>query len=491
MLKDLSWLEPGQPFPPRQEQRRLDLYTENDRLRNGEFAEAWPDLVEYLRKGKTTEGLTFCLDYPALITTKTQDLILGNPPDFDLPVVEDVATGEESENPDEIKVTELVERIDFLETLSALIGNLDALGDGVLKCIQVVAENESKQAKILNIHPKHWFPIVKRGTDAIQQHVLAFKYSDTIDGKEQCFLEVEIHDKKQIEHRLYELNTATAQTVVQDKTRTHGTDIISKKLEWNNPDIPEIEDNPIGDFLVLACHSQSGENIYGKSSYKPSLKTILKKLIIRYSLENDVEDIFTKPTFFGPDSYSEVDPITKKPTFKPGGYLGVPASDPHAPPPVVPGALVWDAHLPDNQVSKESLLARLFDMSEISPVLFASAENVGGRALSGTALRLLLTNTLAKCSRIRRKVDGVARKALNIGLELESNPVIGLYIEWKDSVPKMPLEEAQRFSMYANTPQFAGEVGGQYLLKEFGYSEKEAKAIMSDPSRNGGMGGGL
>jgi hypothetical protein len=90
-----------------------------------------------------------------------------------------------------------------------------------------------------------------------------------------------------------------------------------------------------------------------------------------------------------------------------------------------------------------------------------------------------------------RKVDGVARKALNIGLTLEGNPVIGLYIEWKDSVPKMPLEEAQRFAMFANTPIFAGEVGGQYLLKEFGYSEKEAKAIMTDPTRNGGLGGGM
>jgi hypothetical protein len=485
MLKDLSWLEPGQPFPPTHERRRLDLYEENDRLRNGEFAEAWPDLVEYLRKGKTSSGLEFCLDYPSLITTKTQDLILGNPPDFDLPVMKDVSTGIESENPDEIKVTELVERIDFLETLSALIGNLDCLGDGVLKCIQVA---ETKQVKILNIHPKHWFPIVKRGTDEIQQHVLAFKYSDTgSDGKDHCYLEVEIHDKKQIEHRLYELNAAT----IKDRTHKHGADTISKRLEWTNLDVPEIEPNPIGDFLVLTCHSMSGENIYGKSSYKPSLKMILKKLIIRYSLENDVEDIFTKPTFFGPQEYAEPDPITKKPTFKPGGYLGVPASDPHAPPPIVPGALVWDAHLPDNQVSKESLLARLFDMSEISPVLFASAEKIGGRALSGTALRLLLINTLAKCSRMMRKVDGVARKALNIGLTLEGNPVIGLYIEWKDSVPKMPLEEAQRFAMFANTPIFAGEVGGQYLLKEFGYSEKEAKAIMTDPTRNGGLGGGM
>jgi hypothetical protein len=136
-------------------------------------------------------------------------------------------------------------------------------------------------------------------------------------------------------------------------------------------------------------------------------------------------------------------------------------------------------------------LQRLFDMSEMSPVLFASAESIGGRAVSGTTLRLMLINTLAKCSRIKRKVDGAARKALNIGLTLEGNPVVGLYIEWKDSVPKMPLEEAQRFTMFANTPQFAGEIGGQYLLKEFGYSEKEAKSIMQDPTRGNGLGGGM
>jgi hypothetical protein len=483
-LTDLFFLTIGQPFPPadQHEQRRLSLYEENQQLRDGEFSECWPDLVKYLRKGQESVGLSFMLDYPSLITSKTTDLILGNPPDFDLPVLEDTATGEETENPAEVQVTALVEQTNFHETLEALIGNLDCLGDGVLKCVLSIAPDGSKQVKILNIHPKHWFPIVKRGTDDIEQHVLAFKYSD---GKD-CFLEVEIHSKKNIEHRLYALNTSQ----LKDRTHKWSADTIYERLTWTNPDVPEIEDNPIGEFLVVTCHN-GADGIYGKSSYKPSLKTILKKLIIRYSLENDVEDIFTKPTFFGPQEYAEPDPITKKPTFKPGGYLGVPASDPHAPPPVVPGALVWDAHLHDNDVSKESLLHRLFDMSEMSPVLFASAINKGIQAASGTALRLHLVNTLAKCARIRRKVDGAARKALTIGLQLQGTPVIGLYIEWKDGLPKIPMEEAQRFATYANTPQFAGEVGGQYLLKEFGYSEKEANAIMTDPTRNGGLGGGL
>ena len=485
--KDLKFLNIGEPWPPidGHERERLDAYSENDQLRNGKFEECWPDLVKYLRKGQTQTGLSFVLDYPSLITSRTVDLILGNPPDFDLPVQEDQATGEETENPDEIKVTDLVERVNFYEVLDSLIGNVDSLGDGVLKCILVVNEDGSKQTKILNVHPKHWFPIVKRGTDEIEYHVLAFKYSSQ-DGKvEKCYLEVEIHNKKDIEHRLYLLNSSK----IKDRSHKYTSDTISEQLPWDETGtgIKEIETNPINDFLIITCHNNAEDGIYGKSSYKPSLKTILKKLIIRYSLENDVEDIFTKPTFFGPREYAEPDPITKKPTFKPGGYLGVPVSDPHTPPPVVPGALVWDAHLADNNVSKESLMSRLFDMSEMSPVLFAG--NLVGMAESGTALRLRLTNTLAKCARIRRKVDGAVRKALNIGLELEGNPVLGLYIEWKDGLPKIPLEEAQRFNLWANTPQFAGEVGGQYLLKEFGYSEKEAKAIMSDPSRGGGLGG--
>jgi hypothetical protein len=488
-LKDLSFLEKGQPWPPKSERERIDQYTENQRLRDGQFSEAWPDLVKYLRKGQTTEGLSFCLDYPNIITTRTADLIIGNPPDFELPVITNEATGEETENPEESKVTALVERVNFLEILDALIGNVDALGDGVLKCILTIDEAGTKQVKILNIDPYHWFPIVKRGTDEILQHVLAFKYSDKdAQGNDVCYLEVEIHDKKQIEHRLYSLNTSK----IKDRTSSYTSDTIQEQLPWDEATtgIKEIEPNPIGDFLVVTCHNQS-DGVFGKSSYKPSLKMILKKLIIRYSLENDVEDVFTKPTFFGPQEYAEPDPITKKPTFHPGNYLGIPASDPHSPPPVVPGALVWDAHLGDNQVSKESLLQRLFDMSEMSPVLFASAVSTGDRALSGTALRLHLLNTLAKCSRIKRKVDGAARKALNIGLQLEDTPVQGLFVEWHDSVPRMPMEEAQRFSLFANTPQFAGEIGGQYLLKEFGYSEKEAKAIMQDPTRGGGLGGGM
>jgi hypothetical protein len=465
MLTNLDFLKIAEPWPPVGEVARLALYRENALLRAGDFETAWPDLAKYLRKGETTKGLEFCLDYPDLITTKTQDLIIGEPPSFSLP-----DTGVEgTENPLESVVTEFVERINFLETLDALIGNLDSLGDGVLKLIQ----GQDAKVKILNIDPANWFPIVRRGTEEIEYHVLAFKYRDN----DKCYLETEIHSKEFIEHRIYLMNEAMSGRA--------GT--ISEKLDWAtyHPDIKEVEDHKIGDFLVTTCHNKS-DGIYGKSSYKPSVKAILKKLIIRFALEHDTLDTFMRPTFFGPSEYQDIDPITKKPIFRPGGYIGI-NPDPGTQP-VVPGGLTWDAHLGENEVSKESLMKQLFNASEMSPVLFAGF--AVGMAPSGTALRLLLTNTLAKCGRIRRKVDGSARKALNLGLSLEGSPVDGLYIEWKDGLPRIPEEEARRFQLYAMTPQFAGELGGQYLLKEFGYSDEEAKLIMSDPTRGGGLGGG-
>lgn len=466
MLYDLSFLEPGQPWPPTAEQARADAYRENANLRNGNFEAVWPDLAKYLRKGEIKSGIEFCLDYPDLITTKTADLIIGEPPEF----FSDV----DKKNP----LTEIVDRVGFYEVLDALIANLDSLGDAVLK----LSLSPDGDAKMANVDPSNWFPVIKKGTDEIVYHVLGFKFKDG----DASYLEVEIHGRNEqhahvIEHRLYRLNESS---IVVAASSTSA--VIGKRLAWENADVPEVEPNPIDDFLVVTCHNKS-DGIFGKSSYKPSLKAILKKLIIRYALEQDVLDVFSRPTFFGPKEFQDLDPVTKKPVFRPGGYIGL-NPDPHVTP-ILPAGLVWDAHLGENEVSKRSLLDRLFDVSEMSPVLFAG--NLAGMAESGTALRLRLTNTLAKCARIRRKVDGAARKALSLASALEGQPLDGLYVEWKDGLPKIPLEEAQRFSLLAMTPQFAGEVGGKYLLKEFGYDEDEADAIMVDPTRNGGMGGGM
>lgn len=464
MLYDLSFLDPGQHWPPESESSRILAYQENQNLREGEFELVWPELKDYLRKGQSSKDFEFTLDYPALITTKTTDLIIGEPPAFCLPVIENEA-GKKA-NPEEAKITDLLDRIGFNETLDELITNVDSLGDGVLK----LSRDAEGQAKILSISPEHWFPVVQRGTDEIIAHVLGFKYQDG----DNSFLEIEIHGKDAIEHRLYSLNEG-----LNVKSAT-----IGQLLTWQNEDVDELEENPLGDFLIFTCH-QKRKKIYGQSSYSKSLKYILKKLIIRYASENDTLDTFSRPTFFGPNDLTDLDPITKKPVFRPGGYIGV-QNDPGTHP-IAPAALVWDAHLGENEIAKNSLLNRLFDVSEMSPVLFAG--NLAGMAESGTALRLRLTNTLAKCNRIKRKVEGAAKKALNAALALEGTPLEGMYIEWGANLPKLPLEEAQRFALLAVTPQFAGEVGGKFLLRELDYSEKEADSIMQDSSRNGGAGG--
>lgn len=466
MLYSLSFLEPGQPWPPESERGRIDLYTENKNLFDGEIEAVWADLKKYLRKGELSTSLDFLLNYPTLITQKTADLIVGEPPHIEL-----------ENEVNEARLEEITDRTRFLEVLESLIVNVDSMGDGVLKIVQA----PDGKTKILNVSPANWYPVVKQGTDEIVYHVLAFKQKIG----EESFLEVEIHGKNEgsipvIEHRLYRLNESS--TVVA--TSSGLSSVIGERLLWEG-EVDEIEANPTDGFLVIDCHNYNYDSIYGKSSYSKALKSILKKLIIRYALENEVLDTFSRPTFFGPRELQDLDPITKKPIFRPGGYIAL-NPDPGTTP-VLPAGLVWDAHLGESDISKRSLMDRLFDASEMSPVLFAG--NLAGMAESGTALRLRLTNTLAKCSRIRRKVDLAARKALSIALMLEGTDPTGLYIEWQDGLPTINLEQAQEFALWANTPQFAGEKGGAALLKRFGYSEEEANEIMADSSRNGGMGG--
>jgi hypothetical protein len=447
MLTSLSFLEPGQPWPPASEKERIALYHENKELREGDFNEVWPELNKYMRDDKP-QALDFFLGYPWLVTKKTIDLICGEPCTFMLPKGQDASQG---------TLDYFIKAINYRQVLREQIGDIDALGDSVQKITKDAAGN----VRISSISPSCWYPVVKEGTRDVVYHVLAFLLS----RGEQCILEAEIHSLKEVEHRAYVLNQAVAGGL---------SSTIGNKLPWEEyaPGVKEIEPNPTGQFLVVVANNQrmTGD-ICGRSSYGSDFKSILKRLIIRYASANNVLDVFSKPTIFGSKDLTDTDPITKKPVFRPGGYIGI-QCDPGVTP-VAPAALTWDAHLPEVDAATKSLLERLFDVSEMSPVLFSS-NALAGTAESGTALRLRLINTMSKVARVREEIDVAAIVALQTAGKLAGVPLEGLYIEWQDGLPSIPLEEAQYYTLMFPI------LGQKETLRLMDYSDEEIADIMGD-----------
>jgi len=451
VLTDLTFLEKEKTWPPKSEINRLQVYAEAEALRAGQVNDIWPKLYKYLRDGTTAEQ-DFYLGFPFLITKKAIDTICGEPPGFG-------------------DIEDFIQTLNFRSVLREQIADLDAFGDSVQK----IYKNGDGEVQIESIEPCNWFPIVKRGTRKIEQHVLAFMFEE----KEKCYLEIEIHSKKDIQHRIYELNTG----IVNGKPVT-----IGDQLPWESfyTGLLENEPNPAGDFLITTAHNNrmSGQ-LFGQSSYTPSLKSILKKLIIRYSLANNILDVFSRPTLVGPRNLETYDPVTGKSMFRPGEYKGI-DFDPKVAP-FIPQAVVWDGHLTEADLVTKALEEKLYIEAEL-PKAVLSMEATGVAA-SGVAWKLAMTPLLAKCARIREEIDGPIRQSLGIALKLANQNVDQISITWQDGLPDIPTETAQEFNMLANSPAFQGEVGIIWLLQnKLNIPEDEAKQIAADPSRGGGLG---
>jgi hypothetical protein len=466
MLTDLDFLQNGQPWPPKSEAARLKLYEENEALRDEEVSKIWPNLYKYLRDGTTAEQ-DFYIGVPWIITKKAIDTITGEPPVFSDGDIELVVPGY------------------FLEVLQEQIADIDVYGDSVLK----IYLDGSNAPKIESVEPCHWFPVTQKGTRDIIYHVLAFEFTETVKDKETHFLEIEIHSPNMIEHRIYELQASYStggSAIIGDlqDVAAFKPDLASAKLA---PDgLSRFEDHNLGEFLVIDSHNQrtSGE-LFGRSSYTPSLKSILKRLIIRYSLANNILDVFSRPTLVGPRNMETYDPVTGKSIFRPGEYKGL-NLDPGVSP-FVPQAITWDGHLPEAETQIGDLEEKLYIVAEL-PKAILSMEATGAAA-SGVAWKLAMTPLLAKCARIRRTLDLAAKQALNVAFALEGAQ-IEPSIQWQDGLPDIPIEIAQEFSLLSNSPAFAGEQGIIWLLKtKLGMSEEEAVTIATDSSRNGGLGG--
>jgi hypothetical protein len=451
MLTSLDFLEEKQPWPPKGEEDRLALYEENYCLRENDVNRVWPDLNKYLRDDKPKE-LDFWLGYPALVTKKTCDLIMGEPCKALLPKTN------RKDNPKQPILDDVYTSLRYRQVLWEQATDIDSLGDAVQK----VYRDAHGNVKVATINPKHWFPIIKEGTYEVEYHVLAFIRERIENDEEKHYLEVEIHSPSFIEHRIYELN----------KSEILG----GKRLDWAgwSPGIKEIEPNEAGEFLVIiASNQKSGGSCYGKSSYGRDFKDVLRKLIIRYATPNHVLDVFGKPTITGPKEYQDYDPVTKKMVFRPGQYLGI-NPDPHTVA-VYPQALVWDAHLTEGRNEREDLRNELFNISEMSPILF-SANALAGAAESGTAIRLRLINTLAKTARIREVIDSAATKALRVvGLLLGVDFDL-VYFEWKDGLPEVEQEKAAYYTLMLPI------LGRKEILRLEGYNDEEITEIMADTS---------
>lgn len=479
VLTDLTWLEKGKEFPPKCEAERIAAYHENRELRNNSFDSIWKDYQRLIREDQRTE-FRIILGYFKLATKKTLDTLLGKQPI--------IGQNKPSET-DTSTIQALVEYTDLYQANYEVACDLDSLGDGFFK----IYRDEEGKSVIQSNDPSNVFVVVEPGNlRKVRYYVIASKFEKKIGEEERHFLKVEIHGRNKqkkhvIEHRVYELGSLLGKCQIGEQVEDLGQFVDEIPAIAANPS--GIEENPIDDFLVIHVPGpRTSCDVYGESSYGEDLKSLWRAIVRRYT---GIDSVLTKhedPNLIAPIGYTEKDPVTQKQVFRGGGRVFQYRHDPGMQAPHI-AYLTWDGNLVPSETSITRLQADFWDAAEVPEAILAG--KMTASIPSGTAYRLMMTPLLTKADRLTMSLRPRLQKAIRLALMLQGTEVEDLHVKFQNNLPKIPLEEAQRVATLGQMPQFAGEIGGEWLLRQLEIPEDQAKAIMEDPTRNGGLGAGM
>lgn len=417
MLTSLSFLAPGQPWPPPTEAERLSLYAQNRLLFEGKHEQVYKDWVRLLR-GDQQATLEMILNYHKRLTTLFANLLLGEPPR--------IKAGDQ-DSPEQQTVERLIRDSNLMVTAYEVAIDLSRYGDGIFKV------RYDKRAIIEGQQPAVWFPVVKPdNVKEIQAHVLAWTYEEETKERGKTvtkkYLKAEIHEKGRITTSIHPIENEIIGPVIKQ----------------------EIVETGVDDFLVVPVHNLiTTDRVTGLDDYS-DLDTIIQELEVRIAPISRILDKHADPNMYGPDTALEYDNATGQWTFKGGGkYFPV------GPDEKPPGYVTWDGQLEAAFKEIELLLEQLYILSETTAAAFGQLKS--GLAESGTALRRLLMAPLAKVNRIRMHFDPALKKVLKIASQLEKAQGMAgavvledIHIDWKDGLPdddtELTQNEVQRYT---------------------------------------------
>jgi hypothetical protein len=436
LLTNLNQISIGEKWPPDEE--RLKRYTENRKLFEGKHDQVFKDWVRLLR-GDQQATLEMILNWHKRLSTLWGDLLLGEPPKF---------TAGEWGSREQKQLDEILENNNFVNTAYEVAIDISRYGDGIFKT------RLDGNSIIEAIPPALWHPVVSPSNiKDIQNHVIAWTFDIETPStfnreKKTTYLRVEIHHKGFIENKLYILENG----------------IISNQVPLATlyPNLPDMEETGIDDFLVVPVHNLStSDRIYGIDDYS-DLDSIIQELETRVAQISRILDKHADPNMYGPDSALEQDEATGQWIVKGGGKF-YPVGEGEDP----PGYVTWEGQLTSAFKEIEILIEQLYILSETSAAAFGQLKS--GLAESGTALRRLMMAPLAKVNRIRLRFDPAIKQTLWLASKLEANAGVGVELEniniqWQDGLPDDEKEQAEIYEIYTRSGMMSKERAIQRLF---------------------------
>jgi len=439
MLTNLNWLSVGEPFPPKCEYDRLNMYQHNRELFECKHATVYHDALKRIERviGNWDQVISYpvIMNFQKIMSLKIADLLLGETPKI-------------TSKTDQDSLDLIIKNSDLLNTAYQNAIDISRYGDGLFN-----VRKESDHGVVDLAQPCLWFPIVTEdNVHTVQYHVLAWKTVRTVSPTGNTYgLRVQIHEKGRYEEREYEL---------QDNT-------ISKLLASGR-----FVQTGLTDFaIVQASNIMTSDRITGIDDYT-DIDSIVSDLIVRIGQIDRILDKHAAPDMYGPQSALEQNPVSREWRFKKGNYLIVEAED------AKPGYVTWDGQLEANFKQIERLVNLLYTISEMGSALFGDMSNSTGNVPSGSALKRLMISPLAKVNRIRMRLDKALKTAIMLcsqmggpGIKRLEYDDIG--ITWQDGIPSDPEEESRIIA--SRTGQAATMSQYTAIMRYDGMTEKQAE----------------
>jgi hypothetical protein len=438
MLTDLSFLNIGEPFPPKEEQERLQTYNSNRLLFEGKHDEVYSEQFKRIQRviGNFDQVISYHVlaNFQKLLSLKVADLLLGEEPSI---------TAGENESKEQQSINQIKENTDLINTAYQTVIDVSRYGDGLF-----LIYPDENGGMIDVTQPSIWFPVVN--PDNIKKmlyHVLAWKVGN--------LLRVQIHSKGSYEEREYKLNDYN---------------IIEKMLS------SRIVQTGLTDFAVIQVpNTITSDRVHGLNDYD-DVDSILSELEVRLSQIAKVLDKHTEPSMQGPSGALEYDNKTGQYKLKVGNYFPIEKEDGEV------KYITWDAQLQANITYIEKLINLLSIISEMGSMIFNDFGNAG-QIPSGSALRRMFISPLAKVTRIKMRFDGAMKKAIKLCSQLGGKNIVNLTdkdisIAWKDGLPGDSKEDAE--IMQIRTANKATISQKTALMRFDNLSEEDAQAELDN-----------
>lgn len=404
MHYDLDFLLPGSKWPATEDKGRLDVYsfareqfelTPEDHVRS-----ILPDGLLRFAEYEDFVHSTKLLGYPRLLTLKTVDMLIGQPP---------LVVAQDNE-----KMTERIRDVRATSKLNNALklALIDYSRFGVA-LLRVFKDGRGKAA-ITAWNPNDWTPVFYAdGTNRIHYNVIGWFH-----GKNNEKLTLQIHDT---ENGSYEERTCSV-----DSTGT------IKTIESSR-----VHNRHSGKQLLFAIvNTPTTTNPMGTNDYE-IINGLLQKAIQRLQAILRVLDEHADPSMTGPHSMlSRTD--SGELVFKTSKYYAVGGDEQK------PEYLVWEANLDSSFKAFEELCRQIFVLSEMGEAFLGSSDGVGN-VVSGTAMRFKLISPLEKARRISNELTEPLKQIISalLSIEREDLDPIDVSITWRDSLPKDPREVAE------------------------------------------------